>query len=93
MSTWQIEADAEDGGSIVHTALPRFRARWITGDDDEHIAALAGPVWSDPGSGSGEDDIHLYAFEWSSGVPDQESFEALMRDAVRAVETWITGRL
>jgi hypothetical protein len=43
---------------------------------------MRGPVWSDPGSGGGEDTIHLYGFAWSRGAPDQETFEALMREAV-----------
>jgi hypothetical protein len=54
MRVWNIEQDRENGGRIVRTALPRFRARWITGDDLEEIAALPGPCWSDSGSGSGE---------------------------------------
>ena len=42
MRVWNIEQDQESGGRIVHTALPRFCARWITGDDLEEIAALMG---------------------------------------------------
>jgi len=30
MGVWHIDQDAQDRGSIVHIALPRFSARWIT---------------------------------------------------------------
>jgi hypothetical protein len=93
MRVWNIEQDRENGGRIVRTALPRFRARWITGDDLEEIAALPGPCWSDSGSGSGEDAIHVYGFVWSRGAPDQAAFEALMREAAREIDAWIAGRL
>jgi hypothetical protein len=49
--------------------------------------------WSDSGSGSGEDAIHVYGFVWSRGAPDQAAFEALMREAAREIDAWIAGRL
>ena len=93
MSVWNIEQDRETGGSVVHTALPRFRARWMTGDDPEEIAALPGLCWSDPGSGSGEDVIHVYSFTWTRGVPDQAAFERLMAEAAGEIDAWVARRL
>ena len=93
MSPWHIEQDGQGVGRIVRTALPRFSACWITGEDDEDIAALEGPVWSDSGSGSGGDTIHVYGFAWVQGAPDQGTFETLMREAVREIDAWIAGRL
>ena len=92
MNVWKIEQDQENGGRIVRTALPRFRARWTTGEDLEEIAALPGLCWSDSGSGSGEDTIHVYGFEWSRGAPDQVAFERLMDEAAREIDAWIAGR-
>ncbi len=41
--------------------------------------------------GHGEDDaIALYAFRWGGITPDQAAFEALMREAVAEIDTWIT---
>ncbi|MCP5116995.1 MAG: hypothetical protein GY953_39735, partial [bacterium] len=57
------------------------------------IAALPGLCWSDPGSGSGEDTIHVYGFEWSRGAPEQAAFERLMDEAAREIDAWIARRL
>jgi hypothetical protein len=93
MSVWKIEQDREGGGRIARTTSPRFSAQWRTGDDVEEMAALPGPCWSDAGSGSGEDAIHVYGFVWSGGAPDQAAFEALMREAAREIDAWIVERL
>ena len=93
MSVWKIEQDRDGSGRIARTTSPRFSAQWRTGDEAEEIAALPFPFWSDPGSGSGEDAIHVYDFVWSGAAPAQAAFEALMREAAREIDAWIAGRL
>lgn len=78
---------------MVHTARPRFGARWTTGDDLEEIAALPRLCWSDQGSGSSEDAIHGYGVERSSDAPDQAAFERLTDEVAREMGAWIARRL
>ncbi|WP_424991328.1 hypothetical protein [Fluviibacterium sp. S390] len=47
--------------------------------------------WTDEG-GSPEDAIHLYGFAWTDPAPGKEAFEQLMRQAVSAIESMITGQ-
>ena len=91
MSHWTIEQTAS-GGRIQHHARPRFTACWTTGDAADELAALDGPCWTDEGSGSGEDTIHLYGFAWHDAAPQQEAFERLMTQAARAIDRWIVAR-
>ncbi len=45
--------------------------------------------WCDDGHGE-DDAITLYAFRWEGPTSDQAAFEALMREAVAEIDTWIT---
>jgi hypothetical protein len=65
---------------IERRAAPRFRTAWTTGLGD--LPALGGRFWTDEGHGE-EDAITLHAFHWEGPAPDQATFEALMREAVR----------
>jgi hypothetical protein len=53
MRVWNIEQDQENGGRVAHASLPRFSARWMTGDDLEEIAALPGPACAGAIRGAG----------------------------------------
>ena len=97
MNVWKIEQDQENGGRIVRTALPRFRARWTTGDDrggpgrtwrrSPPCPACAGAI---RGAGAGRTPSTSTD---SSGAPDQVAFERLMDEAAREIDAWIAGRL
>ena len=92
MKGWIIEQSRSDGGAIRYSGPPRFTAQWFTGDDPDELAAIDGPCWSDEGSGSGDDSIHIHAFQWTGPAPAQEAFEALMEQAARAIDEWIASR-
>jgi hypothetical protein len=92
LNNWII-AQTKEGGTIKHTVPPFFSARWITGCDPEEVSALKGPFWSDEGTGSGEDTIYIFGFEWSDLPRMQAQFERLMRQAARAIDAWISGKL
>lgn len=83
MPDWRVEP-----GRITHTAAPRFAAAWTTGE------APPGPCWTDEGSGSGDDRIHLYELAWHDPPPpDDAATRALMEAAARALDAWIARRL
>lgn len=91
--SWRISA--EDAGAsmmIRHLDYPVFAALWTAGDGPEELAECGGLCWSDEGAGQG-DQIHLYRFTWDDAPPGQAVFEALMRDAVREIDRYISGRL
>lgn len=90
--TWQITTD-DNGASIIrHLGYPGFAAHWTTGDDPEELAAIDGFCWTDEGAGEG-DQIRLYGFMWVDDQPDQKAFEALMQDAAREIDRYISARL
>ncbi len=88
---WTVTPGGNTAGAIVHHAAPRFTACWLTGDDD--LASVTGPCWSDPGSGDGQDSIHLYGFQWEDNPPSQTVFERLMSQAVTVIDQWIKDRM
>jgi hypothetical protein len=91
MPDWSLERDAAGRGVVRHLTPPRFTARWTSGDAD--LTGIDGPGWGDPGSGDGEDGLHLHGFRWIDSAPDEETFERLMRAAVQAIDAWIASRL
>ncbi len=91
--SWMIDEEHDGRGMVEHHASPRFRARWITGNDPEALSAIDGPCWNDEGSGDGEDAIHIFGFRWSGPAPDQAGFEALMGEAARRIDAWIARRM
>lgn len=86
---WQIRL-SETGGVITRMSAPRFEAFWSTGFED--LPALEGFFWSADGADEA-DTITLYSFTWHDQPPDQAGFEALMHDAVTAIDAWIVQRL
>lgn len=87
---WTIDEGEAGRGEIRHHAAPRFAARWTSGADE--LAAIDGPCWTTEGSGD-EDALHIFGFIWTDPAPDQAGFERLMRQAVTAIDEWISGRL
>lgn len=87
---WTITVLHSGTGVIEHRGTPRFQALWTTGLAG--IVALDGLVWTDEGHGEA-DAITLYGFRWDAPMPPQDAFEALMCEAVNAIDTWIAARL
>ncbi len=83
---WIITAD-----TITYRDTPCFVARWQTGQDG--LETIAGAFWHDEASGSEEDTIVLFGFEWETAPPDQAAFEALMKQAVLAIDNWIMAKV
>lgn len=92
MSEWRVEAD-DQGGTLAYSGPPRFSARWLTGCDPDELSAIEGPFWSDTHGAGCDDQIHLYAFVWPDGPIARERFEALMQEAARRSDHWISERL
>jgi hypothetical protein len=84
---WTFEPDGAGRGRVRHHTPPRFTAVWSSG------AVIDGPSWSGSGSGSGEDGLHFFAFQWRDSAPEPAVFEALMREACAALDAWIAERL
>ena len=84
-SPWIITAD-----TITYRDRPCFMARWQTGQDG--LETVAGVFWHDEASGSEDDTIVLFGFEWETAPPDQETFETLMKQAVLALDDWIMAQ-
>lgn len=91
MTNFSIQQDAAGSCRLTHHAAPRFTAFWTTGDHD--AAALDGPCWSAPGSGSGEDSIHIHGVAWADTPPGQTTIDPLMEQAAQAIDDWIAHRL
>jgi hypothetical protein len=87
---WHIALTDSGDGVIERRAPPRFRAAWTTGLED--LTALEGLFWTDEGHGE-EDAITLHGFRFEGPPPDQAAFEALLREAVAALDEWIARRL
>jgi hypothetical protein len=87
---WHIAMLVEGTGTLEHRSVSPFGALWTTGLDD--LAELDGSCWSEAGHGEC-DAISLYAFRWDVTVPDQQAFEALMREAAGRIDDWIARRL
>lgn len=88
--TWTITVLHGGTGVITHRGAPAFQALWTTGLAG--LEALEGLVWTDEGHAEA-DAITLYGFRWEGPTPPQDAFEALMRAAVSAIDTWIAARL
>jgi len=84
-NAWHIEP-----GKLTYRATPGFEARWSTGP--EALEGVDGLCWSDEG-GTQEDSIHLHHFVWNDSPPSQSDFEALMSEAVMAIDQWIMARM
>ena len=82
MPVWIVEPER-----VTRAVAPRFVAAWTTGE------APPGPCWTDEGSGSGDDRIHIYEIAWRDPPPDDAATRALMEDAARALDAWIARRL
>ncbi len=87
---WQIEARPDGTGLIERRAEPRLRAQWCTGFED--LAVVEGLCWTVAGANEA-DTITLHAIRFADAPPDQAAFEALMREAVIAIDHWIAQRL
>lgn len=85
---WRFELDTEGHSVIRHRARPRFTAYWASGE-----ASPAPPCWTDPGSGDGEDSLHIFGFRWIDPAPEGMVFDQLMQKAATAIDTWIASRL
>ena len=92
MQNWIIE-QTDEGGTIRHNSLPRFSARWTTGEKTEELSSIEGSCFTDKGSGDGEDSIHIYGFQWASEPPKQTKFDKLMREAVLQIDDFISRSL
>jgi hypothetical protein len=92
MKNWIIDQNEQGKSTVTHGGPPRFTALWTTGGDPDELAAIDGPCWTDEGSG-GEDAIHLYGFKWTGTAPDQDEFNALMKQTIRAIDDWIARHM
>ncbi|WP_424991300.1 hypothetical protein [Fluviibacterium sp. S390] len=90
--SWRIDNLPDGGLMIEHLAVPRFTARWTTGEFPIDQVRDGAFFWTDEG-GSPEDAIHLYGFAWEDVVPGGEAFEQLMARVVFMIEASIIGGL
>jgi hypothetical protein len=90
MPDWTIEGNRAGGGMVKHLAVPRFTAKWQTGEAD--FSAIDGFFWQEEGSENGEDGLTLHSFEWIGPPPDQAAFKALMQQAALAIDDWVSSR-
>ena len=82
---WKITPE-----TITHTGTPAFKASWLSGEPDfENISGL---FWYEENSGSEDDSVLIFGFEWKNGAPEQAQFEELMVSAVNALDEWISER-
>lgn len=76
--------------TITHTGTPAFKASWRSGEPEfENISGL---FWYEENSGSEDDTLLIFDFEWQNGAPDQAVFEELMKSGVSALDNWISER-
>ena len=83
MPQWIIGRESSNPGGnlfIVHVAEPSFVARW-------HIGAM--PAKSDFVDDDGEAPIAIYDATWHGPEPVGEAFQALMRQAIKAIDVWL----
>jgi hypothetical protein len=74
--------------TITHTGKPSFKASWLSGEPEfENITGL---FWYEENSGSEDDNLLIFDFEWQNGAPKQAIFEKLMESAVSALDNWIS---
>lgn len=85
LDQWKITPE-----TITHTGKPAFKASWISGETD--LENISGLFWHDENSGSGDDSLLIFDFEWKNGAPEQAVFEELMKSAVSALDEWISER-
>lgn len=75
--------------TITYTGKSAFKARWLSGEPEfENITGL---FWHDENSGSEDDTLLIFDFEWKNGAPEQAQFEELMGSAVNALDEWISS--
>jgi hypothetical protein len=48
--------------------------------------------WHEENSGSEDDALLIFDFEWKNGMSDQAVFEKLMEGAINALDAWICAR-
>ncbi|GJL71970.1 MAG: hypothetical protein NMNS01_11690 [Nitrosomonas sp.] len=76
--------------TITHTGAPAFKASWRSGKPEfENITGL---FWHEENSGSEDDALLIFDFEWQSNAPEQAVFEELMKNAGSAIDNWISAR-
>jgi hypothetical protein len=77
--------------TITHTGTPAFKASWCSGEPEfENITGL---FWYEENSGSADDSLLIFDFEWKDGTPEQAVFEELMKSVISALDEWISARL
>lgn len=76
--------------TITHTGKPAFKARWLTGEPE--FENISGVFWHEENSGSEDDSLLIFDFEWKNGAPGQAVFEELMKSAENALDKWISAR-
>jgi len=89
MKRWDFEQDEAGRNVIRHNALPRFRAYWTSGTAKE--AAPLEVYWHEEGSNE-DDGLYLYGLHWIDTPPDAKAWERLMKEATKAIDTWISNR-
>lgn len=76
--------------TITHTRKPAFKASWLSGEPD--FESISGLFWHEENSGSEDDTLLIYDFEWQNGAPDQAVFEELMESVVSVLDNWVSER-
>jgi hypothetical protein len=90
VGNWFLERNPAGEDLVRHFARPRFAAYWRSG---EAPSPAPGDLWTDPGSGSGADGLHLFGFVWRDPPPEEEARERLLRQAAGVIDAWIARRL
>ncbi len=84
LEQWKITPE-----TITYTGKPVFKASWLSGEPDfENITGL---FWHEENSGSADDTLLIFDFEWMNGAPDLAVFEELMESAISALDEWISA--
>lgn len=89
MPRWIVGEDpyAEDDEIryLSHHQAPRFCARWSFGPPP--VAPQADSrLYRDDDAG---DAIHIFDFAWLDKEPDEDTFNALMEDAIELLDQWL----
>lgn len=86
--SWCIDNHPKGGLQITHLAVPRFTARWTTGEFPIDQVREGGFFWTDEGS-SEEDPVHLYEFLWEEAAPKSDELKELMLLSLQVIEEYI----
>ncbi len=85
MHPWRVTHN-----TINHALPPYFKAQWQTGRDG--LENLEGLFWYDEASGTEEDTLVIFGFEWDGVPPEEEQFAVLMKEALLAIDQWISSQ-